>query len=265
MLVSKPFDIGSKLVSAERAVSAIRAGSRIYIGTGCAAPHSLLAALEAMNPGPADLEFVSFVTTSALPLIEGASKTHYRHRSFFVGSEMRSLAASGQLEYVPISLEEVPLLLTSGRLPIDVALLQVSPPDARGFVSLGVSVDLAPAILSVARAVIAEVNPAMPRTHGESFVHVNRFDALVKVDAPIAEYVHPKIGEVAERVACYIASIIDDGSTVQIGLGRVPNEALRYLKDRRDLGIHSEVVTSHVIAIALLPATASGRGGFMIS
>ena len=152
-MVSKPFYIGSKLISAERAVSAIRAGNRIYIGTGCAAPHGLLVALEAMNPGPADLEFVSFVTTSALPQVEGASKTHYRHRAFFVGSEMRSLAGSGQLEYVPISLEEVPLLLTSGRLPIDVALLQVSPPDARGFVSLGVSVDLAPAILSVARTV----------------------------------------------------------------------------------------------------------------
>jgi hypothetical protein len=134
-LVSKHFDIGPKFVSSERAVSAVRAGSRVYIGTGCAAPHSLLAALEAMNPGPADLEFVSFVTTSALPQVEGASRTHYRHRAFFVGSEMRSLAGSGQLEYVPISLEEVPLLLMSGRLPIDVALLQVSPPDARGFVA----------------------------------------------------------------------------------------------------------------------------------
>ena len=247
MAIAKPFDIGPKLVSAQRAVSPIRAGSRIYIGTGCAAPRSLLATLETMEPGPADLEFVSFLTTSALPQVEGASRTHYRHRAFFVGSEMRGLAGSGQLDYVPISLEEVPRLLTSGRLPIDVALLQVSPPDARGFVSLGVSVDLAPAILSVARMVIAEVNPAMPRTHGESFVHLDRFDALVKVDTPVAEYVHPKIGEIAERVARYIASIIDDGSTLQIGLGRVPNEALRYLKDRRDLGIHSDVITDGVV------------------
>src|SRR5215475_5102649 len=146
MAISKTFDIGPKLVSAERATSAIRAGSRIYIGTGCAAPHSLLAALEAMNPGPPDLEFVSFLTTSALPQVEGASRTHYGHRTYFVGSEMRGLAGSGQLDYVPISLEEVPRLLASGRLSIDVALLQVSPPDARGFVSLGVSVDLAPAI-----------------------------------------------------------------------------------------------------------------------
>src|SRR5262245_2507314 len=240
-------DLGPKLVSAERAVSGIRAGSRIYIGTGCAAPQSLLAALEAMQPRPADLEFLSFLTSSALPQVGGASRTHYGHRVFFVGSEMRGLAASGQLDYVPISLEEVPRLLTSGRLQIDVALLQVSPPDARGFVSLGVSVDLAPAILSVARTAIAEVNPAMPRTHGESLVHVDRFDALVKVDAPVAEYVHPKIGEIAERIARYIASIIDDGSTLQIGLGRVPNEALRYLKDRRDLGIHSDVITDGVV------------------
>jgi len=246
-MIAKPFDIGAKLVSAEQAVSGIRAGSRIYIGTGCAAPHSLLTALETMEPRPADLEFVSFLTTSALPQVEGASRTHYGHRAFFVGSDIRGLAGSSQLDYVPISLEEVPRLLTSGRLPIDVALLQVSTPDARGFVSLGVSVDLAPTILSVARRSIAEVNPAMPRTHGESFVHLDRFDALVKVDVPVAEYVHPKIGEIAERVARYIASIIDDGSTLQIGLGRVPNEALRYLKDRRDLGIHSDVITDGVV------------------
>ena len=104
MMISKPFDLGPKFVSAQRALSAVRAGSRVYIGTGCGAPHSLLADLEAMNPRPADLEFVSFVTTSALPQVEGISHTHYRHRVFFVGSEMRSLARSGQLDYVPIPL-----------------------------------------------------------------------------------------------------------------------------------------------------------------
>ena len=243
----KARDLGPKVVSAERAVAAIPAGSRIYVGTGCAAPRSLLAALEAMVPGPPDLEFVSFVTTSALPQVGGACHTRYRHRAFFAGSEVRDLAVSGQLDYVPISLEEVPQLLTSGRLPIDVALLQVSPPDARGYVSLGVSVDLTPAVLSVARSVIAEINPAMPRTHGESFVHLDRFDALVNVDVPVAEYLHPQTGEIAERVARYIASIIEDGATLQIGLGRVPNEALRHLRDRRDLGIHSDVITDGVV------------------
>src|SRR4051794_41108483 len=239
--------VGSKLRSAEQAVAAIRPGSRVFLGTGCAAPRSLLATLEGMSPGPADLEFVSFVTTSCLPVQDGVPTTRYRHRTFFVGSDVRGLACSDRLDYVPICLEEVPELLATGRLPIDVALLQVSPPDARGFVSLGVSVDLAPAVLSVARRVIAEVNPAMPRTHGDSFVHLDRFDAMVDVDVPVTEYLHPKIGEVAERVARYIASIIEDGSTLQIGLGRVPNEALRYLTDRRDLGIHSDVITDGVV------------------
>jgi acyl-CoA hydrolase/GNAT superfamily N-acetyltransferase len=240
-------DYDSKLVSLEQALATIRPGSRIYLATGCAAPRSLLAGLEGMQPGPPDLEFVSFVTTSALPMETGAPGTRYRHRTFFVGSDVRNLADSGQLDYVPMSLEEVPVLMATGRLPIDVALLQVSPPDARGYVSLGVSVDLAPAVLSVARRVIAEVNPAMPRTHGESFVHLGRFDALVKVDTPVTEYRHPETGEIAEQVARYIASIIDDGSTLQIGLGRVPNEALRHLRDRRDIGIHSDVITDGIM------------------
>src|SRR5262245_44381280 len=236
----------SKLVSFEQALAMIRPGSRIYLGTGCAAPGDLLAGLEAMQPSPPDLEFVSFVTTHALPPTTCAS---HRHRTFFVGSDVQSLVKSGQLDYVPISLEEVPALLASGRLPIDVALLQVSPPDARGYVSLGVSVDLAPAVLSVARHAIAEVNPAMPRTRGESFVHVDRFDALVKVDTPLAEYRHSEVGEVAERVARYIASMIEDGSTLQIGLGRVPNKALSHLKEHRDIGIHSDVVTDGIIEL----------------
>jgi acyl-CoA hydrolase/RimJ/RimL family protein N-acetyltransferase len=239
-------DYHGRLVSLEQALATIRPGSRIYLGTGCAAPGNLLAGLEAMQPGPPDLEFVSFVTTSALPMQTGTS---HRHRTFFVGSDVQGLAESGQLDYVPISLEEVPALLASGRLPIDVALLQVSPPDARGYVSLGVSVDLAPAVLSVARRVIAEVNPAMPRTHGESFVHLGRFDALVKVETPVAEYRHRQIGDIGERVARYIASIIDDGSTLQIGLGRVPNEALRHLRDHRDIGIHSDVITDGIIEL----------------
>jgi acyl-CoA hydrolase/GNAT superfamily N-acetyltransferase len=240
--------LGAKFLDAKQALAAIRPGSRIYLGTGCAAPRSLIATLEAMESGPADLEFVSFVTTLALAdeaVTPPASR--YRHRSFFVGSDIRHLASLGRLDYVPISLDEVPGLLANGRLPIDVALLQVSPPDARGFVSLGISVDLAPAVLKVARRVIAEINPAMPRTHGESFVHVDRFDAFVNVATPVTEYRHPPAGDTADRIARYIAAIIEDGSTLQIGLGRIPNEALQYIKDRRDLGIHSDVITDGIM------------------
>ncbi|MGE0241177.1 MAG: GNAT family N-acetyltransferase [Parvibaculaceae bacterium] len=239
--------LGTKLVDTRDALAAVKPGSRIYLGTGCAAPRSLITALETMEGGPADLEFVSFLATLASADKAGAAATRYRHRSFFVGSDIRDLASAGRLDYVPISLEEVPALLANGRLPIDVALLQVSPPDERGFVSLGVSVDLAPAVLNVARHVIAEVNPAMPRTHGASFVHVDRFDAFVGVDTPVTEYRHPPAGDTADRIARYIAAIIDDGSTLQIGLGRVPNEALNYIKDRRDLGIHSDVITEGIV------------------
>jgi acyl-CoA hydrolase len=240
-------DTGGKLMGAEEALAGIKPGSRIYVGTGCAAPSTLLAALEAMRPGPADLEFVSFLTTAAVFGRVDSPRNRYRHRTFFVGSDVRDLARSGRLDYVPISLEEVPKLLASGRLPIDVALLQVSPFDDRGFASLGISVDLAPAVLAVADRVIAEVNPAMPRTHGESFVHIDRFDALVDVDTPVTEYRHAESGEIAERVARYIAAIIDDGSTLQVGLGRLPNEVLRHLTDRRDLGIHSDVITDGIV------------------
>ncbi|MFO1070797.1 MAG: GNAT family N-acetyltransferase [Geminicoccaceae bacterium] len=240
-------DVGARLTTAEKAVAAIRSGSRVYLGTGCAAPRTLLAAIEATFPGPADLELVSFLTTSALPLRDGEPTTRYHHRTFFVGSDVRALGTSHRLDYVPIGLDEVPALLATGRLPIDVAILQVSMPDERGFVSLGVSVDLAPAVLAVARLAIAEINPAMPRTHGDSFVHIDRFDALVGVDTPVTEYRHPPTGPEARMVARYMAAIIDDGSTLQIGLGRVPNEALRHLRDRRDLGIHSDVVTDGIV------------------
>ncbi len=240
-------DIRSKVMSAEQALAGVMPGSRIFLGTGCAAPRHLVETLETMQPAPVDLEFLSFVTTSVLPATPDGPRTHYRHRAFFVGSDVRPLARSGQLDYVPICLEEVPGLLASGRLPIDVALLQVSPPDERGYVSLGISVDLAPSVLGAARKVIAEINPAMPRTHGESFVHVDRFDAFVTVDTPLTEFRHPDVGETAEMVARYIAAIIEDGSTLQVGLGRIPNAALRHLADRRDLGIHSDVITDDII------------------
>ena len=141
----------------------------------------LVAAIEARTDLH-DIEFVSFVTTAAVGRTGGRPRT--RHRVFFVGADLVGLE-SERLDYVPVSLEDVPLLLASGRLPIDVALLQVSPPDAHGYVSLGVSVDLAPAVLEVARLAVAAVNPAMPRSQGDSLVRADRFDALVEVDAPL--------------------------------------------------------------------------------
>lgn len=241
----------AKVCGAAEAVAHVRHGEHVFVGTACATPRVLVAALEARSPKPGDVELLHFLTDHAIPHdAQGQATTAYRHRCFFVGADVRAALRQGLAEYVPMSIARVPQLIANGRIPVDVALVQVSPPDAFGYVSLGVSVDIAPAAIAKARLVIAEVNPAMPVTMGGSMLHVDDIDWLVPVDAPVIEYQHPALpGEVVEQIARYIGSIIDDGSTLQIGLGRVTNEALKYLADRRDLGIHSDVVTDAVIPL----------------
>ena len=192
-----------------------------------------------------------FITNGAVPHdAEGRATTRFRHRTIFVGSDMQAAVRQGLAEYVPMSVARVPQLIAIGRIRVDVALVQVSPPDEFGYVSLGISVDVLPAAIARAALVIAEVNPAMPRSMGDSTVHVSEIDWLVPVDTPLIEYVHPATEpQVVERIARYISGIIEDGATLQIGLGRVTNAALKYLADRRDLGIHSDVVTDGIIPL----------------
>ena len=240
-----------KLVSAEAAARLIKPGNRVFVGTACATPRALLEALEALTEPPADVQLNYFLTTQAVKFdAENRVKTQYKHRVFFVGSDVREAVKQGVAEYVPISSARLPQLIQIGRIPVDVALIQVSTPDEFGYVSLGISVDIVAAAVEHAKLVIAEVNPAMPRTMGDSTLHINRIHKLVLVETPIIEYIHaPVEDEVVQRIARYIAGIIDDGSTLQIGLGRIPNESLKYLDDRRDLGIHSEVITDAIIPL----------------
>ncbi|WP_349741340.1 GNAT family N-acetyltransferase [Roseateles cavernae] len=240
-----------KICSAAEAVAHIRAGEHVFVGTACATPRSLVAALEAHRPTPADVELLHFLTDHALAHdAAGQPQTRFRHRSFFVGQDMRAAVRQGLADYVPISLARVPQLMAIGRIPVDVALIQVSLPDEFGYVSLGLSVDVIPAAVARARLVIAELNPQMPRTLGDSMLHIGEIDHLVPVDTPVIEYRHPaQPGAVVESIARYIGSIIDDGSTLQIGLGRFSNEALKYLSDRQDLGIHSDVITDAIIPL----------------
>ncbi|MCX7142713.1 MAG: GNAT family N-acetyltransferase [Proteobacteria bacterium] len=240
-----------KLITAEAAARLIKPGQRVFVGTACATPRALLDALEALAQPPANVQLNYFLTTNALKRdADNRVKTHYRHRVFFVGSDVREAVKQGAAEYVPISIARVPQLIRIGRIPIDVALIQVSAPDEFGYVSLGVSVDIVAAAVEQAKLVIAEVNPAMPRTMGDSTMHVNRIHKLVPVESPVIEYVHATVeDEVVQRIARYIAGIIDDGSTLQVGLGRIPNESLKYLDDRRDLGIHSDVITDAIIPL----------------
>jgi len=240
-----------KICSAAEAVAKIKAGDHVFVGTACATPRGLVAALEAHRPTPADVELLHFLTDRAVAHdAQGLPLTRFRHRSFFVGQDMRAAVRSGLADYVPISLARVPQLMAIGRIPVDVALIQVSMPDEFGYVSLGLSVDIIPAAVSRARLVIAEVNPAMPRTMGDSMLHVGEIDHLVPVDTALIEYQHPaQPGPVVESIARYIGSIIEDGSTLQVGLGRFSNEALKYLADRQDLGIHSDVITDAIIPL----------------
>ncbi len=247
----KPY--ADKVCDAARAVAEIRNGEHVFVGTGCAAPRALVQALERMPSPPADVEMLHFFTIKAFDHDEaGNSTTRFRHRSFFVGSDMRAAIKQGLVDYVPMSVARVPEMMALGRIPVDVALIQVSLPDAFGYVSLGVSVDIIPAAIARARLVIAEVNPNMPRSMGDSTLHISRIHHLVPVDTPVTPFERiPVQEENVQRIARYIAGIIDDGSTLQIGLGEVAHEALQYLTDRKDLGVHSDLISDAIIPLLI--------------
>jgi acyl-CoA hydrolase/L-amino acid N-acyltransferase YncA len=239
----------NKIVTAEEAVSIIKPGDHVFIGTACATPLTLVRALEQIDPPLPDVQLCHYLTDGAVAHENGVPKTHYGHRSFFIGTDMRAAAAVGIADYIPISLAQVPQLIENGRIPIDVALIQVSLPDEYGYVSLGVSVDITLSAAQNAKKVIAEINPHMPRTLGDTFFHLNKIDYLVIVETPVIEYQHPPADAVGEKIARYIASIIDDGSTLHVGIGRIPNAALKYLLDRQDMGIHTDVITNSIIPL----------------
>src|SRR5215204_3945292 len=243
MGVQAAFDWRDRQVSAAEAVSVIRPGDSVFVGSACATPTTLVDALEELNrPGVALVHFLtSRVGTGDPP------QTNYRHRVFYVGTDVRPLLDSNRVEYLPLSLPDVPRLFASGQLQLDVAMVQVAPPDADGTCSLGISVDVTKAAALAARTVIAEVNPAMPRTAGDSRIPVNRIACFVSVDTPVVEYLHKPVGEVAEQIARYVARLIDDRSTLQVGLGRVPNEMLAHLTNRREMAIHSDVITEPIV------------------
>ena len=230
--------------TAADAVSLVRPGDRVFVGSACATPRTLVAALEGLDVPPKGVTLVHFLTDRVD--VGDPPATNYRHRVFYVGRDVRALQGSGRVDYVPLALPDAPRLFRAGQLPLDVALIQVAPPDATGTCSLGVSVDVTKAASLSARTVIAEVNPAMPRTRGDSEIQAERIDRFVAVDGPVTEYVHEPADGVAEQIARYVARLIADGSTLQVGLGRVPNRMLDHLTNRQRLAIHSDVITEPV-------------------
>ena len=237
-----------KITTPENALSCIRSGDRVFVGTACATPRTLTRTLENMERHLDDVQLYHFLLNGAIPSEDGFTKTKFYHKAFFVDSDMRDVIKQGKGDYIPISIAQVPNLLKSGALSIDVALIQVTMPDQHGFVSLGVSADITHAVIQNAELVIAELNANMPRTHGDTFFSMDRIDKAVIVDSPVIEFLHPHVDDsIAKRIAGNVARIIDNGSTSQIGLGRIPNEMLKYLTNRRDLGIHSDVITDSIV------------------
>jgi acyl-CoA hydrolase/RimJ/RimL family protein N-acetyltransferase len=238
-------DWRSRLTTAEEAVGAIRPGARVFIGSACGTPRALVEALERLASPPEGVVLIHFLTDRVG--VGDPPSTAYRHRVFYVGRDVRDLLDAGhEVDYVPVSLADLPQLLEAGDVRIDVALVQVTPPDENGMCSLGVSVDVTKAAALAAGTLIAEVNDAMPRTRGDTEIPVERFSSLVQVSTPVVEYVHPPVAGVDEQIARYVARLVDDRSTLQVGLGRVPNRMLARLTNRRELSVHSDVVTEPV-------------------
>jgi acyl-CoA hydrolase/GNAT superfamily N-acetyltransferase len=235
--------------SAEEAVRSIRPGQRVFIGTGCAQPQILTDALVARGSELADTEIVHLLTLGSAPYAQRALATHFSVNSFFIADNVRDIIQAGLGDYTPIFLSDIPQLFKSGRVPLDVALVQVTPPDLRGMCSLGISVDIVKSAVENAGLVIAQVNPRMPRTHGDNLVHVLDIDFLVPADIELVEVEPPGTDEVTRQIGQYVASLVDDGSTMELGIGQVPQSVLQYLSNKKDLGIHTEMLTDSIVGL----------------
>ena len=237
----------SMIANPEEAMAQLKPGQRVFVGTGCAEPLELVRALTDRAGELPDTEIVHLLTFGEAPYAHEKLAHSFRVNSFFIAKNVRGLIQEGLGDYTPVFLSDIPRLFRSGQLPLDVALIQVTPPDERGMVSLGVSVDVVKSAAENASLVIAQVNPSMPRTLGDSFLHVYSLDVLVPSDQPILERPPTEITPETRRIAEFVAALIDDGSTLEVGIGRVPQALLEFLKDKKDLGIHTEMLNDGIV------------------
>jgi len=239
----------SKVTSASRALEAVRSGQRVYIHPGAAEPEGLVRALIERAPELRGVEVIHLLTLGEAGYVKPGMEPHFRHTAMFVGANVREAVNDGRADYIPVCLSEIPSLFRSGLLPIDVCLIQVSPPDEHGFCSFGVGVDCTKTAAEMARVVIAEVNTEMPRTLGDSFIHVRKLDIVVETTRPILELPRRPITDLNRRIAKHVAGLVEDGSTLQLGIGGIPDAVLSYLTDRKDLGIHTEMFSDGVMEL----------------
>jgi 4-hydroxybutyrate CoA-transferase len=251
-----------KIQTSDEALRLVQSGMRVYIQPGCAEPEALVQALMRRGPEVRDVEIVHMMTMGCAPYVAPEMAGHFRHNAMFIGPNVREAINDGRADYTPIYLSEIEGLFESGEMPIDVALIEVSPPDSHGFCSFGVGVDTTLTAAKCARHVIAQVNNYMPRTYGDSFIHVSDIDAVVEWSQPLCELKKPAVTDMHVAIARNVAGLIEDGAVLQTGIGGIPDAVLPFLMDRKDLGVHSELVSEGVIPLIEAGVITGARKNF---
>jgi 4-hydroxybutyrate CoA-transferase len=248
--------------TADAALACVKSGMRVYIQPGCAEPETLVDALMRRAPQLHNVEIVHMMTMGCAPYVAPEMEGHFRHNAMFIGANVREAINDGRADYTPIYLSEIEGLFESGEMPIDVALIEVSPPDSHGYCSFGVGVDTTLTAAKVAGHVVAQVNDFMPRTYGDSFIHVHDIDAIVESSRPLCALRRPLVSDLQVAIARQVANLIDDGAVLQIGIGGIPDAVLPLLMDRKDLGVHSELVSDAVIPLIEAGVLTGARKNF---
>jgi 4-hydroxybutyrate CoA-transferase len=251
-----------KLRTADEALSCVQSGMRVYIQPGCAEPETLVEALIRRAPMVEEVEIVHMMTMGTAAYVAPDMEGHFRHNAVFIGANVREAVNDGRADYTPVDLSEIEGLFESGELPIDVALVEVSPPDVHGFCSFGVGVDTTLTAAKCARHVVAQVNDQMPRTYGDSFIHVSDIDAVVESSPPLCALAKVESTEMHVAIARNVAALVDDGAVLQTGIGGIPDAVLPFLMGRKDLGIHSELVSDGIIPLIEAGVITGARKNF---
>ena len=251
----------SRITTAEEAVRCIRSGNRIFLTGNVSVPQKSLAALVEYAPNLHDVEICQALTIGGADYVKPEMDGHLRVNTLFISHNVRKAVQEGRADFTPVLLSEFPLLFKRGILPVDVAMIHVSPPDEHGFCSLGVEVGLTKSAAESAKIIIAEVNQQMPRTLGDSFIHVSRINHMIPVDYPIPEMAMSEEGnqDVVEKIASFVAELIPDGATMQLGIGAIPDAVLKYLHHKKDLGVQSELFSDGVIELVNAGVLTNGR------
>ncbi len=238
-----------KVTTAEEAVQRVQSHQRIYIGGGSGVPQQLIKALMNRADELENVEIIHILHFGEAPYVDEKYQKSFRHNALFIGPNVRKAVQEGHADFTPIFLSEIPRLFRLGILPIDIAFVQLSPPDEHGFCSFGTEVGTTKPAAENAKMVIAEVNRQMPRSHGDSFIHVRDLDMIVEVDYPLPEAPQGKATEVHKRIGEIIAEMIPDGATLQMGIGSIPDSILANLHNHRDLGVHTELFSDGVVQL----------------